>query len=87
MSTASASNPTSPIQHRDMRSAAQGFKRDKDASAKWANGLRPSPGVAFKNLVDDELVGGSEAQCEKVRPRKQWSQVYVSLLPHAAKAN
>jgi len=74
MSSTSTTDSTSPIQHRDIRSAAQGFKRDKDASAKWANGIRPGPGVSFKNLYNDELVSGSEVQSEKVRPHKQWSQ-------------
>jgi len=74
MSTTSATDSTSPIQHRDIRSAAQGFKRDKDANTKWANGIRPGAGVSFKNLYNNELVSGSEAQSEKVRPHKQWSQ-------------
>jgi hypothetical protein len=81
MSATSTTSPTSPIQRRDIRSAAQAFKRDKDASEKWANGVRPSAGVSFKNLSGDELIGGSEAQQEKVRPRKQWSQVYASISP------
>ncbi|TVY16339.1 hypothetical protein LARI1_G006614 [Lachnellula arida] len=74
MSSTSTTDSTSPIQHRDIRSAAQGFKRDKDANTKWANGIRPGAGVSFKNLYNDELISGSEAQSEKVRPHKQWSQ-------------
>lgn len=80
MSSSSITDSTSPIQHRDIRSAAQGFKRDKDANTKWANGIRPGAGVSFKNLYNDELVSGSEAQSEKVRPHKQWSQKYISLV-------
>jgi hypothetical protein len=81
MSATSTTSPTSPIQRRDIRSAAQAFKRDKDASEKWANGVRPSPGVSINHLTADELIGGSEAQQKKIRPQKQWSQVYASYPP------
>lgn len=71
MSAASVSFPTSPIQHRDIRSASKPFKRDKDHSEKWSNGQRPLPGSHWEI---DHLAGGSELQLEKARPRKQWSQ-------------
>jgi len=78
MSATSVSSPTSPVQHRDIRSASKPFKRDKDHSEKWSNGQRPSPGVYYGWAAScDEanpLVGGSELQREKVRPQKQWNQ-------------
>ena len=85
MSTTSATSPTSPIQHRDIRSASKPFKRDKDHDEKWSMGQRPSGGVTIKYAHhshlgeegphEDYLVGGSERQREKVRPQKQWSQM------------
>ncbi|TVY49406.1 hypothetical protein LOCC1_G001043 [Lachnellula occidentalis] len=81
----STTGTTSPIQHRDIRSAAQGFKRDKDSNTKWANGIRPGSGVSFKNLYSDELISGSDAQSEKVRPHKQSSQSSNVHKSHANK--
>ena len=76
MSATSTTSPISPIERRDIRSAAQPFKRDKDHGEKWSNGTRPAAGVRTI-FFTDELVGGSETQREKVRPMKQWSQMYA----------
>lgn len=81
MASITANEPVSPVLQRDIRSAAHAFKRDKDASEKWSNGVRPSTGISYApprvGATDDELIGGSnDSQREKVRPRKQWSQVY-----------
>jgi len=79
MSATSASSPSSPIQHRDIRSASKPFKRDRDHSQKWSNGERPSHGVSVRYTLgmqggeEEERVGGNERQLEKVRPQKQWS--------------
>lgn len=78
MSAITSNTPISPIQHRDIRSEAQAFKRDKDHSQKWVMGARPIAGAnkAFTSLTDgpsDESAKGKE----KVRPQKLWSQVYV----------
>lgn len=59
------------LDHKDIRSAGLGFKRDKEHNHKWSNGSRPGPGV--KMNWNDELTSGSEAQRLKVRPMKQWS--------------
>ncbi|KAF4627655.1 hypothetical protein G7Y89_g10499 [Cudoniella acicularis] len=82
MSAPSAVAPTSPLQHRDIRSASLPFKRDKDHGEKWSNGIRPSGGVSYRlgPVGDDELVGGSASQKARVRPQKQWSQMFV--FPH-----
>lgn len=77
MSATSATSPTSPLERRDIRSAAQPSKRDKDHGEKWSNGTRPAAGV-HTLFFSDELVGGPETQHEKVRPMKQWSQMFVT---------
>ena len=75
--TSSLTLPTSPLQHKDIRSASRPFKRDKDHGEKWSNGQRPSGGVTIKYGPGDmdNLQGGSESQRAKVRPMKQWSQM------------
>jgi len=83
MSDISYSNPTSPIQTRDIRSASKPFKRDRDHDQKWVNGVRPL-NVHYKFSISntpDGLDGGSDQQEEKVRPMKQWSQVYTPPIP------
>lgn len=70
--------PSSPLEKRDIRSDSRDSKRDKEHRQKWQNGQRPSAGVRLGFSANDGLVGGSERQRELVRPRKQWSQVYVS---------
>lgn len=67
------------LNHKDIRSANLGFKRDKEHNHKWSNGSRPSPGVHIN--WNDEFTSGSEAQRAKVRPMKQWS------LPSKSHAN
>ncbi|KAF8851509.1 hypothetical protein BDZ45DRAFT_750619 [Acephala macrosclerotiorum] len=67
------------LDHKDIRSAGLGFKRDKEHNQKWSNGSRPSPGVRIN--WNDEFTCGSEAQRAKVRPMKQWS------LPSKSHAN
>ncbi|KAL3420102.1 hypothetical protein PVAG01_08601 [Phlyctema vagabunda] len=62
---------TGPVEHRDVRSASQPFKRDRDHGSKWSLGVRPSGGVQIRGI--GEYYGGSEAQRAKVRPEKQWS--------------
>jgi len=83
MSATSTKNPTSPIQQRDIRSASLPFKRDKAHAQKWSNGQRPLAGVRVN--LNDELVGGTERQQEKVRPMKQWSQMSSDHKSHANK--
>jgi len=78
MSATSTTSPVSPIQHRDIRSASQPFKRDKDNTAKWSMGVRPSSGVSIDigGPDMDVFVGNSsEGQRARVRPHKQWSQM------------
>jgi len=88
MSDISCSNPTSPIQTRDIRSASKPFKRDRDHDQKWVNGVRPL-NVRYKfsiSDIPDSLDGGSDHQEEKVRPMKQWSQVNNDHKSHANRA-
>lgn len=68
------------LDHKDIRSAGLGFKRDKEHNHKWSNGSRPGPGV--KMNWNDELTSGSEAQRLKVRPMKQWSLPFVLSSSH-----
>jgi hypothetical protein len=72
-----SATPSSPLEKRDIRSDSRDSKRDKEHRQKWMNGQRPSAGVRLSFSTNDGLVGGSERQRELVRPRKQWSQVYV----------
>lgn len=83
MSATTTDTPTSPIQRRDIRSEAQAFKRDKDHAQKWVMGARPLAGVKKPILYSTD--GSSEASKgkEKVRPQKQWSQVYVCYSTYA----
>lgn len=60
-------------EHRDLRSEAHGFKRDKDHNAKWMNGIRAPAGVKGR-WVDTEGIHfhtGSEAKAIKIRPDKR----------------
>jgi len=69
------------LDHKDIRSAGLGFKRDKEHNHKWSSGSRPGPGVRL-HYMDDELSWlPSEGQSAKVRPMKQWS------LPSKSHAN
>lgn len=76
--SATTNHQTSLIQHRDIRSEAHAFKRDKDQAQKWVMGARPLAGVnrAIIYSVDDPK-DQSPKEKEKVRPQKLWSQVYV----------
>jgi hypothetical protein len=82
MSAASTKNATSPVQHRDIRSASLPFKRDKEHAQKWSHGQRPLAGVRanFNDELDD-----SELPKAKVRPMKQWSQISSEHKSHANK--
>ncbi|RAL63273.1 hypothetical protein DID88_004350 [Monilinia fructigena] len=76
MSAITSNTPASPIQHRDIRSEAQAFKRDKDHSQKWIMGARPLAGVNRSIVFSTD--GSKEESAkgkEKVRPQKLWSQV------------
>ncbi|KAF7949578.1 uncharacterized protein EAE97_003087 [Botrytis byssoidea] len=76
MSAIASNTPSSPIQHRDIRSEAQAFKRDKDHSQKWVMGVRPLAGAnkTFIDLTDGPSDASAKGK-EKVRPQKLWSQV------------
>lgn len=63
--------------HRDNRSESRSYKRDKEHSAKWAMGTRPSYGVKYN--YNYEVIHGSEEQQAKVRPEKRWSDRYATL--------
>ncbi|KAF6789357.1 hypothetical protein CSOJ01_14811 [Colletotrichum sojae] len=58
---------------RDLRSAHQDYKRDKDSQSKWANGARPSAGCLL-DWASLEAVGGTEQQRAKTRPRGKSSE-------------
>jgi len=83
MSATFTTSPTSPILSRDLRGPQLDFKKAKDQREKWSNGIRPSAGVKYAGLMDDELVGGSDSQKAKVRPQKQWSQIAAERKTHA----
>jgi len=91
MSETSAISPVSPIQHRDIRSASQPFKRDKDHDSKWSMGVRPATDVNLGMFTIDgrptDFSGiGSENPREKVRPEKKWSQIsHTDYKSHANK--
>lgn len=78
----SESGTTSPVQQKDIRSAAKPFKRDRDSGEKWAMGTRPLAGVRIKysgtpgQEEDDEDIASRNLR-EKVRPSKPW--VYAAL--------
>ncbi|CAD6447968.1 b2a73e92-9bd5-46c9-a33c-2464937688e4 [Sclerotinia trifoliorum] len=76
--SATTNMPTSPIQRRDIRSEAQGFKRDKDHSQKWAMGTRPLAGVNRAIIHSTDGPSESSRGKEKVRPQKSWSQIVNS---------
>jgi hypothetical protein len=63
------------FEHRDIRSANLGFKRDRDHTEKWSNGKRPGVGLQV-DPVTDEIVNLNAGLKEKIRPRKQLSQTY-----------
>lgn len=76
MFATSIRNPTDAVEQRDIRSATRPFKHDKDQREKWSNGQRPAAGVKI-NFNDEALNGSEVVQKVKVRPMKQWSQMYV----------
>lgn len=84
----SESGTASPVQQKDIRSAAKPFKRDRDSGEKWSMGTRPLAGVRIKysatpSLEDGEYIGSPNPK-NKVRPCKPW--VYApSLSPHPYK--
>jgi len=65
------------FEHRDIRSANLGFKRDRDHTEKWSNGKRPGVGLRV-DPVTDEIVNLGAGLKEKIRPRKQLSQTYAT---------
>jgi len=73
---------TAPLQQRDIRSAAQSFKRDRDSGEKWSLGTRPLAGVRIKYSgipgSEDMEIMGDQTQKEKVRPGKPWTSVFSS---------
>ncbi|KAL0944179.1 uncharacterized protein CTRU02_202066 [Colletotrichum truncatum] len=58
---------------RDLRSAHQDYKRDKDSQSKWSNGARPSAGCRM-DWATLEAVGGTDHQRAKTRPRGKTSE-------------
>ena len=78
MSTTSTRNPTEAIDRKDIRSASLPFKHDKDKREKWSNGVRPAPGVILNFNTDEVLSASNEGQKMRMRPHKQWSQMYVT---------
>ena len=82
---------TAPLPQRDIRSAANGFKRDRDSSEKWSMGSRPLagahvkiPGMKYDGgeytgalLSEDVENMDAPTRQEKVRPRKQYAYVGV----------
>lgn len=69
----SSTSPVSPVQQRDIRSAAKPFKRDRDADSKWANGTRPLGGVKIHySGIPVQEEHNDPTLLEKVRPVKQW---------------
>lgn len=67
--------------HRDIRSAALPFKRDKDHHEKWSHGTAPGPGV--RRSIAGEFISGNGCQKVKVRPMKAFASEPKS---HANKA-
>ncbi|KAF9869227.1 hypothetical protein CkaCkLH20_13298 [Colletotrichum karsti] len=69
-----ATTDSQPQFERDLRSAHQDYKRDKDSQSKWSNGARPLVGcrIDWANL---EAVGGTEHQRAKSRPRVKNSEI------------
>ncbi len=65
---------TSTQFERDLRSAHKEYKRTKDSSAKWSKGARPLHGCQL-DLATLEVVGGSDDQRVKARPRQKESEV------------
>lgn len=58
--------------HRDVRSDALSYKRDKEHTTKWAMGTRPSYGVKTRYWpYGEEFYTGSPEQQAKVRPEKK----------------
>jgi len=86
MAATSTKSPTSPVQHRDIRSASLPFKRDKEHAQKWSNGQRPLAGVRATSIVElDDTDLRLPLAKEKVRPMKQWSQTSHEPKSHANK--
>ena len=64
-----------PAQYeRDFRSANKEWKRDKDASTKWALGRDPMPGVKL-DWNGEVFNNATEAQLAHYRPRKGWDRL------------
>lgn len=64
---------TSPVQQRDIRSAARGFKRDKDHAAKWSQGAYDpleSRESQWGTILGDEREELS--QLDRIKPVKIW---------------
>lgn len=70
--------------HRDIRSAALPFKRDKDHHEKWSHGTAPGPGV--RRSIAGEFISGNGCQKVKVRPMKAFAYV-LHLIPYRASAD
>jgi len=67
--------------HHDNRSEDYEFKRDKQHTAKWAMGIRPSGGV-YTTVQNTPLTGSPEQQA-KTRPEKKWSERDPNFKCHA----
>lgn len=67
---------------RDLRSAKQGWKRDKNMSEKWSRGTVPAPGIRL-DMVTGEPLNGTESQHAKVRPRTKYCDMSRYVKPHA----
>jgi hypothetical protein len=71
---ATLSSSTSSL-HRDVRSNALSYKRDKEHNTKWALGTRPSYGVKMRGWpYEEEFYTGSPEQQAKVRPQKKFHE-------------
>jgi hypothetical protein len=69
--------------HRDVRSEYRSYKRDKEHTAKWALGGRPSAGGKINYNYDWEPFIGAEGQQAKVRPNKSsWVTLPDLILPN-----
>jgi len=69
-STMAASTESAQFE-RDLRSAKQGWKRDKNSSEKWARGFWHAPGITV-DMVTGVPINGTESQQAKVRPRSRY---------------
>lgn len=71
MASALTSSPTQL--HRDMRSEAKPFKRDRELSSKWAHGIRGNNSLNAMTY-GTQFPEGAPANY-KVRPLKKYSDV------------